>query len=87
MFPIYAYGSEEQRRKYLPKLATGEWVGCFGLTEPDAGSDLANLSTRAEAVEKDGAITSYRITGQKIWTSFGELADQLHGAAKDMYYI
>ena len=48
MHPINAYGSEEQRRKYLPKLATGEWVGCFGLTEPDAGSDPGSMRTRAE---------------------------------------
>jgi glutaryl-CoA dehydrogenase len=48
MYPIYAYGSEEQRQKYLPKLATGEWIGCFGLTEPDAGSDPAGMKTRAE---------------------------------------
>ena len=47
MYPIYAYGSEEQRKKYLPKLATGEWVGCFGLTEPDAGSDPGGMRTRA----------------------------------------
>uniref|UniRef100_UPI0039B877C4 acyl-CoA dehydrogenase family protein n=1 Tax=Albidovulum sp. TaxID=1872424 RepID=UPI0039B877C4 len=47
MYPIYAYGSEEQRRKYLPKLASGEYIGCFGLTEPDAGSDPAGMKTRA----------------------------------------
>jgi glutaryl-CoA dehydrogenase len=63
MHPIYAYGSEEQRMKYLPKLATGEWVGCFGLTEPDAGSDPAGMKTRAEKVS-DG----YRLTGSKMWT-------------------
>ena len=51
MYPIYAYGSEEQRRKYLPKLASGEWVGCFGLTEPDAGSDPGGMRTRAEKME------------------------------------
>ena len=50
MYPIFAYGSEEQRRKYLPKLATGEWVGCFGLTEPDAGSDPGSMRTRAQKV-------------------------------------
>jgi glutaryl-CoA dehydrogenase len=50
MHPIYAYGDESQRRKYLPKLATGEWVGCFGLTEPDAGSDPGGMKTRAERV-------------------------------------
>src|SRR5690349_7889912 len=48
MFPIHAYGTEEQRRKYLPKLAAGEWIGCFGLTEPDAGSDPGSMKTRAE---------------------------------------
>jgi len=48
MYPIYAYGSEEQRQKYLPKLASGEYIGCFGLTEPDAGSDPAGMKTRAE---------------------------------------
>ena len=48
MYPIHAYGSEEQRRKYLPKLASGEWIGCFGLTEPDAGSDPGGMKTRAE---------------------------------------
>ena len=61
MHPIYAYGSEEQRMKYLPKLATGEWVGCFGLTEPDAGSDPGGMKTRAEKVS-DG----YRLTGSKM---------------------
>jgi glutaryl-CoA dehydrogenase len=50
MYPIYAYGSEKQRKKYLPKLATGEWIGCFGLTEPDAGSDPGGMKTRAEKV-------------------------------------
>ena len=50
MYPIYAYGSEEQRQKYLPRLASGEWVGCFGLTEPDAGSDPGSMTTRAEKV-------------------------------------
>ena len=48
MYPIFAYGSEEQRKKYLPKLAAGEWVGCFGLTEPDAGSDPGGMRTRAQ---------------------------------------
>ena len=51
MHPIYTYGSEEQREKYLPKLASGEWVGCFGLTEPDFGSDPGNMITRAEKTE------------------------------------
>ncbi len=70
MFPIYAYGSEEQRRKYLPKLATGEWVGCFGLTEPDAGSDPGGMRTRAEKI--DGG---YRISGSKTWISNAPFAD------------
>jgi glutaryl-CoA dehydrogenase len=70
MYPIYAYGSEEQRLKYLPKLATGEWVGCFGLTEPDAGSDPAGMTTRAEKVS-DG----YRLTGAKTWISNAPIAD------------
>ncbi|MCB1418965.1 MAG: acyl-CoA dehydrogenase family protein, partial [Notoacmeibacter sp.] len=51
MYPIYAYGSEEQRKRYLPKLASGEWVGCFGLTEPDAGSDPAGMKTRAKKTD------------------------------------
>ena len=70
MFPIHAYGSEEQRRKYLPKLATGEWVGCFGLTEPDAGSDPGGMRTRAEKI--DGG---YRISGSKTWISNAPFAD------------
>ena len=70
MHPIYAYGSEEQRMKYLPKLATGEWVGCFGLTEPDAGSDPGSMKTRAEAV--DGG---YRLTGTKMWITNSPIAD------------
>ncbi|MQT13113.1 acyl-CoA dehydrogenase [Segnochrobactrum spirostomi] len=70
MHPIYAYGSEDQRRKYLPKLATGEWVGCFGLTEPDAGSDPAGMRTRATKI--DGG---YRLTGTKMWISNSPVAD------------
>lgn len=70
MYPIYAYGSEEQRQKYLPKLASGEWVGCFGLTEPDAGSDPGGMTTRAEKVA-DG----YRLTGAKMWISNAPIAD------------
>ena len=70
MYPIQAYGSEEQRRRYLPRLATGEWIGCFGLTEPDAGSDPAGMRTRAEKVA-DG----YRLTGSKMWISNAPLAD------------
>ncbi|GAB1581020.1 acyl-CoA dehydrogenase [Phyllobacterium phragmitis] len=70
MYPIYAYGSQEQRKKYLPKLASGEWIGCFGLTEPDAGSDPAGMKTRAEKVA-DG----YRLTGSKMWISNSPIAD------------
>ena len=70
MFPIYEYGSEEQRHKYLPKLASGEWIGCFGLTEPDAGSDPGGMLTKAEKI--DGG---YRISGAKTWISNSPIAD------------
>ncbi|MGN6364666.1 acyl-CoA dehydrogenase [Asticcacaulis taihuensis] len=70
MHPIYAYGTEEQRMKYLPKLASGEWVGCFGLTEPDAGSDPGSMATRAEKI--DGG---YRLNGTKMWISNSPIAD------------
>lgn len=70
MYPIYAYGTEEQRRKYLPKLASGEWIGCFGLTEPDAGSDPAGMKTRAEKTP-----TGYKLTGSKMWISNSPIAD------------
>jgi glutaryl-CoA dehydrogenase len=70
MYPIYAYGDDRQRRKYLPKLASGEWIGCFGLTEPDAGSDPGGMKTRAE---KTGS--GYRISGAKMWISNSPLAD------------
>ncbi len=70
MYPIFTYGSEEQRRKYLPKLASGEFIGCFGLTEPDAGSDPAGMKTRAEKVS-DG----YRLVGSKMWISNAPIAD------------
>ncbi|QPQ55711.1 acyl-CoA dehydrogenase [Allosphingosinicella flava] len=70
MHPIHAYGSEEQRKKYLPKLASGEWVGCFGLTEPDAGSDPGGMRTRAEKI--DGG---YRISGTKMWITNSPIAD------------
>ena len=70
MYPIYAYGSEEQKRKYLPRLASGEWIGCFGLTEPDAGSDPGGMKTRA--VKTDGG---YRISGSKTWISNAPIAD------------
>jgi glutaryl-CoA dehydrogenase len=69
MHPIYAYGSEEQRQKYLPKLASGEWIGCFGLTEPDAGSDPAGMRTRATKV--DGG---YIVKGSKMWITNSPVA-------------
>lgn len=70
MYPIYAYGNEAQREKYLPRLATGEWIGCFGLTEPDHGSDPGSMATRATAV--DGG---YRISGAKMWITNSPIAD------------
>ena len=70
MYPIYAYGNEAQREKYLPKLATGEWIGCFGLTEPDHGSDPGGMTTRARSV--DGG---YRVSGAKMWISNSPIAD------------
>lgn len=70
MFPIYAYGSEEQRKKYLPKLANGSSIGCFGLTEPDAGSDPAGMKTRA--IKTEGG---YRLIGTKMWISNSPIAD------------
>ncbi|MEM9054454.1 MAG: acyl-CoA dehydrogenase [Pseudomonadota bacterium] len=70
MHPIYAYGSEEQRQAYLPKLASGELVGCFGLSEPDHGSDPGSMITRAEAVSG-----GYRITGSKTWITNSPIAD------------
>ena len=70
MYPIYAYGDETQRKKYLPKLASGEFVGCFGLTEPDAGSDPGGMKTRAEKI--DGG---YRLSGSKMWISNSPIAD------------
>ena len=70
MHPIYAYGSEEQRKKYLPKLATGEWVGCFGLTEPDHGSDPGGMKTRAR--KADGGFT---LSGSKMWITNSPIAD------------
>jgi glutaryl-CoA dehydrogenase len=70
MYPIYAYGSEEQRRRFLPKLATADLIGCFGLTEPDHGSDPASMKTRAETA--DGG---YRLNGSKMWISNSPIAD------------
>jgi len=70
MYPIYAYGSEEQRRKYLPKLASGEMVGCFGLTEPDYGSDPGSMVTRAEKVSG-----GFRLNGAKMWITNSPISD------------
>jgi len=70
MFPIHAYGSEDQRMRWLPRLATGELVGCFGLTEPEAGSDPGGMRTRAEKI--DGG---YKLTGEKTWITNSPIAD------------
>lgn len=70
MLPIYEFGSEQQRQKYLPKLASGEWIGCFGLTEPDHGSDPGSMVTRARAVPG-----GYALTGAKMWISNSPIAD------------
>ncbi|HET9904501.1 MAG TPA: acyl-CoA dehydrogenase [Xanthobacteraceae bacterium] len=70
MHPIHAYGTEEQRRNYLPKLATGEWIGCFGLTEPNHGSDPGSMVTRAEKVPG-----GYRLNGAKTWITNAPVAD------------
>lgn len=84
MYPIYIFGSEAQREKYIPKLASGEWVGCFGLTEPDGGSDPNDMRTKA--VYKDG---SYVISGAKQWISNSPIADvfvvwaRVHGGDQD----
>jgi len=77
MYPIYAYGSDAQKEKYLPKLATGEWIGCFGLTEPDHGSDPGGMVTRARSV--DGG---YALTGAKMWISNSPIADVFNVWAK-----
>src|SRR5690349_22100140 len=78
MFPIYTYGSEEQRRRYLPRLASGEAIGCFGLTEPNHGSDPGSMITRARAV--DGG---YKLSGAKLWISNAPIADVFIVWAKD----
>lgn len=70
MYPIETYGTEEQKKKYLPRLASGEWVGCFGLTEPNAGSDPGSMGTRAEKTEG-----GYLLTGQKMWITNSPIAD------------
>jgi glutaryl-CoA dehydrogenase len=78
MHPIHAYGSEAQRQKYLPKLAKGEWVGCFGLTEPDHGSDPGGMKTRAKKVQG-----GYLLTGNKMWITNSPIADVFVVWAKD----
>ena len=78
MLPIYEFGSEAQRQKYLPKLATGEWIGCFGLTEPDHGSDPGGMATRAKKVAG-----GYALTGSKTWISNSPIADVFVVWAKD----
>jgi len=70
MYPIHAFGSQAQKEKYLPRLATGEWIGCFGLTEPDHGSDPSGMVTRAKTV--DGG---YELSGAKMWISNSPIAD------------
>ncbi len=70
MYPIFAYGSEEQKQKYLPRLARGELIGCFGLTEPDVGSDPGGMKTRAEAIPG-----GYRLHGNKMWITNSPIAD------------
>ncbi|TAN07773.1 MAG: acyl-CoA dehydrogenase [Rhizobiaceae bacterium] len=70
MYPIHAYGTDEQRKEYLPRLASGEWIGCFGLTEPDAGSDPGGMKTRAEKISG-----GYRLSGSKMWISNAPIAD------------
>ncbi len=70
MVPIFEFGTEAQKRKYLPKLATGEWIGCFGLTEPNHGSDPGSMETRAKAVPG-----GYELTGAKMWISNSPIAD------------
>ena len=78
MYPIHAYGTEAQRQKYLPRLAKGEWIGCFGLTEPDAGSDPAGMRTRARKVPG-----GYVLKGAKMWISNSPIADVFVVWAKD----
>ncbi|WP_444677560.1 acyl-CoA dehydrogenase [Halomonas sp. E19] len=78
MYPIHAFGSEAQREKYLPKLATGEWVGCFGLTEPDHGSDPGGMTTRATRTEN-----GWRLNGTKSWITNSPIADVFVVWAKD----
>jgi len=79
MLPIFEFGTEGQRQKYLPKLATGEWIGCFGLTEPDHGSDPASMASRAQKV-KGG----YKLSGNKMWISNSPIADVFVVWAKEI---
>ena len=79
MLPIFEFGTEGQRQKYLPKLATGEWIGCFGLTEPDHGSDPASMASRAQKV-KGG----YQLSGNKMWISNSPIADVFVVWAKEV---
>ena len=76
--PIHVFGTEELRRKYLPRLSSGEWIGCFGLTEPDHGSDPGSMVTRAKSVEG-----GYRLSGAKMWISNSPIADVFVVWAKD----
>src|SRR5438034_9236482 len=77
MYPILAYGSEAQREKFLPRLASGEWIGCFGLTEPDHGSDPGSMVTRARSIQG-----GYRLSGAKMWISNSPIADVFIAWAK-----
>lgn len=78
IYPIYTYGTEAQKQKYIPKLASGQWVGCFGLTEPDHGSDPAGMKTRAQKVEG-----GYQLSGTKMWITNSPIADIFIVWAKD----
>ncbi|WP_407363433.1 acyl-CoA dehydrogenase (plasmid) [Pseudomonas luteola] len=78
MVPIYEFGTQAQRQKYLPRLASGEWIGCFGLTEPDHGSDPGSMASRAKKVEG-----GYRLTGSKTWITNSPIADVFVVWAKD----
>ena len=79
MVPIYEFGTEAQRKKFLPKLATGEWIGCFGLTEPNHGSDPASMATRAQKVAG-----GYKVSGSKMWISNSPIADVFVVWAKEV---
>ena len=79
MVPIFEFGTEAQKQKYLPKLATGEWIGCFGLTEPDHGSDPGSMATRAHKVAG-----GYKLSGSKMWISNSPIADVFVVWAKEV---